>query len=122
MASSGFSRTTVKFQNLGKLLEVNASTKFKTIITKMSCLTTMAQMNKELEVSQLIDIVNEFRISNKSLVIFMESLNATLLRKKTITFNVIIHHNKSGECRVMRSRELEVFLGSKELLDIEEMV
>ena len=67
------------------------------MMTKMSCLITMARLSNDLEVSQLINIVNEFKIPKKSLIIFMENLNATILRKKVITFNVIIHHIESGE-------------------------
>ena len=94
---SDFGRGTAKFQNFGKLLEVKESDKFKHMMQKMSCLLTVARMNDNLEVSQLIDVVNEFKISKKYLVIFAETTNITLLQKKTITFNVIIHHNESGE-------------------------
>ena len=67
------------------------------MMARMSCLITMAQMYNDTEVSQLIDIVNEYKISKKYLIIFMETLNATLLREKTINFNVIVYHNEPGE-------------------------
>ena len=54
-------------------------------------------MNNELEVSQLIDVVNGLKISKKYLTTYMETLNATMLSKKAINFNVIIHHNEPGE-------------------------
>ena len=94
---SEFGRSTIKFQNLGKLLNVKESNIFKSMSARVSCLMTMARINSDLEVSQLIDVVKELKISKKYLIIFKESLNATLLRKKAITFNVIIHHNESGE-------------------------
>ena len=62
----------------------------------MSCLRTMARINNDLEVSQLIDVMNALKISDKNLVIFVGTLSTTLLREKTINFNVIIHQNESG--------------------------
>ena len=96
------------FQNLGKLFNVKESKIFKSMTARMSCLMTMAQINNDLEVSQLIDIVNELKISKKYLIIFMATLNATLLRKKAITFNVIIHHTESGET-LFGAQSLEYF-------------
>ena len=96
MPLSDFSGGTIKFQSLGELLEVKESQKFKSMTARMSCLVTMTQLNNDLEASQLVDVVNEFKISKKHLIIFVKKLNTTLLRKKAITFNVIIHHNGPG--------------------------
>ena len=62
----------------------------------MSCLMVIARKHNESEVSQLMDIVNEFRIEKKYLLIFLETFNTTFLRKKTINFNVIISHREPG--------------------------
>ena len=96
ITSSDFGRGIVKFQNLGQLLEVKDSKKFMSMLAKMSCLVTLTRMSNGSEVSQMIDVVNEFKISKKHLIIFVKKLNTTLLRKKAITFNVIIHHNGPG--------------------------
>ena len=92
-----FGRGTINFQNLGELLAINGSDKFKSLVARINCLKTMAQLNNDLEVSQLIDVMNDLKISKKHLIIFMETLNTTLFRKKAINFNVTIHHNESGE-------------------------
>ena len=97
MPPSDLGRGTIKFQNLGKLMEVKESKKFMSMTARMSCLVTMTQMNNDLEVSQLIDVMNELKIPKKYLIISMKTLNATLLEKKAITFDVIIHHMESGE-------------------------
>ena len=97
MPPSDFGRGTIKFKNLGKLLEVKESKKFMSMTAKMSCLVTMTRMNNDLEVSLLIDVMNDLKISKKHLIISLETLNATLLKKKTITFDVIIHHKESGQ-------------------------
>ena len=78
-------------------MEVKENKEFMSMTARMSCLVTMAQMNDDLEVSQLIDALTELKISKTYLIISMETLNATLLKEKTITFNVIIHHKESGQ-------------------------
>ena len=97
MPSSDFGRGSVNIQNLGKLLKIRESEKFKSMTARMPCLITIARMNSESEVSQLIDVVNGLKISKKYLITYMETLNATLLNKKAINFNVNIHHNDRGE-------------------------
>ena len=92
-----FGRGTINFQNLGELLAINGSDKFKSLVSRINCLKTMAQLNNDLEVSQLIDVMNDLKISKKHLIIFMETLDTTLFRKKAINFNVTILHNESGE-------------------------
>ena len=69
--------------------------------TRMLCLTITAQMRNDLEVSQLIDIVNELKIVKKYLIIFAETtLNTTLSKKRTIDFNVIINQKEKGETMI----------------------
>ena len=97
MPSSDFGRGYIHFQSLGKLLEVKESEKFKSMTARISCLISMARMNSELEVSQLIDVVNGLKISKKYLITYMENLNATSLTKKAINFNVIVNHKGPGE-------------------------
>ena len=97
MPPKDFGRGTVKFQNFGELLKVKGSEKFKSMTARIECLKTLAGMNNDLEVSQQIDVVNDLKISKKHLIIVMETLNTTLLRKKAINFNVEIHHKESGE-------------------------
>ena len=77
---------------------------------RMSCLITMAKMYSDLEVSQLIDVINGLNISKKYLIVFLEIyLNTTLLRKKSINFNINIHHVESGESLYGISRYFWVY-------------
>ena len=112
MPPPDFGRGTAKFQNLGELLEVHGSDKFNSMMARIQCLKTMAQLNDAWEVSQLIDVVNELKISKKHLIIFMETLNVTLLRQKAINFNVIIHHTGSGEA-LYCAQSLQYLWGQK---------
>ena len=57
---------------------------------------TIAEMKNEAEMSQLIDIVNEIRVSEKYLIIYIDTLNTVLLQNKTINFNVMINHRDTG--------------------------
>ena len=107
-----FGRSTIKFQNLENLFNVRGSKMLKAMTARVSCLMTVARMNNDWEVSQLIDVVNELQISKKYLIIFKESLNTTLLRKKAIIFNVVIHHIESGEV-FFGEQSLRYFLGQR---------
>ena len=66
-------------------------------MARMSCLVTIALLTDDVEVSQLINIINEMTVPKKYLIIFMGTLNATLLHKRAINFNVLIQHNNVGE-------------------------
>ena len=60
----------------------------------------IARKHNESEVSQLIDIVNDLWIEKKYLVVFLETFNATFLKKKTANFNVIINQEEPGEINI----------------------
>ena len=64
---------------------------------RMSCLMTIVRKHNDSEVYQLIDIVNDFWIEKKYLVVFVAKFNTTFLRKKTVNFNVIINQEEPGE-------------------------
>ena len=63
----------------------------------MSCLVTMAVMTNDEDVSQLLDTINEMTVLKKYLIIFMDNLNTTLLKKRAINFNALIYHKNAGE-------------------------
>ena len=94
--SSDFGRGTIKFQSVQNLLQEKDDEKFRSLTARMSCLMTIAEMRRESEVSKLIDIINELKMAQKYLIVFVDTLNITLLHKQTINFNVIINHRKSG--------------------------
>ena len=53
-------------------------------------------MTNELEISEMIDIINELPIPKKYLITFVETLDTTKLPERTINFNVIINHRGKG--------------------------
>ena len=87
---------TIILQSFKKLLEVTNGGKFRSLMARMSCLVTIAVMENDAEMSQLIDIVNEIRVSKKYLIIFTDTLDTTLLLKRTINLNVIINQRHKG--------------------------
>ena len=94
--TTDFGRGTTNFQNVQKLLEVGQGEIFRSMSARVSCLLTIARISNDLEASQLIDIMKGFKIAEKYLVIFAETLNNTLLRRKPINFNVMINHRYPG--------------------------
>ena len=52
-----------------------------------------------MEASQMIDIVKQFRVPQKHLIITIPELNINYLQNKTINFNVIIKPQTKGDPR-----------------------
>ena len=75
---------------------MNDGEKFRSLIAKMSCLIALTEMRNELEVSKMIDFMHDFKIAEKHLIIFMDTLNTTMLGERGINFNVMINHRKTG--------------------------
>ena len=67
----------------------------------ISCLTTRVQAKNDMEASQMIDIVKQFRVPQKHLIITIPELNINYLQNKTINFNVMIKPQTEGDptCR-----------------------
>ena len=61
------------------------------ILTSVSCIVIVADVNSDSEVSILIDILTSFKVSWKSLIITVPELNNSVLDNKTINFNVEIY-------------------------------
>ena len=69
---------------------------------------TIAVMKNDAEISQLINFVNEIRVSEKYLIIYIDTLNTVVLQNRTINFNVIINHKDTGV--LMLSAYVKIFL------------
>ena len=98
--SPDLGRGAIKFQSFQNLLEVEDSKKFRSVTSRMSCLMTVAEMSNELEVSKMIEIIHELKIAQKYLIIFIDTLNTTVLHERTINFNVMINHGETGVLNV----------------------
>ena len=83
-------------------MRVENTIRLVTITNSIKCLMTTANVNSDAEASILIDLLNEIRMTNKYLTIRALKLNMTLLQKKAINFNVILHHKKPGNSRISR--------------------
>ena len=57
---------------------------------------TKADISNGSEVSQLIDLVTNFKVTEKRLIIATPELNIASIQNKTINFNVAIHHTTKG--------------------------
>ena len=69
---------------------------FKSLVKRMSCLTTITYTTNEVQVSEMIEVMNELQLPQKYLIIFMETLNITKLSGRMINFNVMINHKGKG--------------------------
>ena len=70
---------------------------FRSILGELSCLWTVADVQNESEIHQIIEMVNDFDMPKKYLTIAIEDLNVTSLRNMTINFNVVLNHREAGK-------------------------
>ena len=94
-------RSTLEFENVNQLLEVKNGERFKSIMSSISCLMTVAVTDSTQEVSLLIDFVRDlrsegYRVAKTQLLVMIPLLDHVLLENKTINFNVMIMENGTG--------------------------
>ena len=94
-------RSSLSFEDVNQLLGVKDSERFKSIMSSISCLMTIAVTDSSEDVSRLIDFVRGLRsegnrVANTHLLIMVPFLDHGLLHNKTINFNVMIMKNGAG--------------------------
>ena len=57
---------------------------------------TITQVTNEMQISKMIDVIHESHVPQKYLVILIDTLNTTMVTKRTINFNVMIYHIGEG--------------------------
>ena len=74
----------------------------------MPCLLTVSTLRSELVLTKLMDIMQEVKIAEKYLIVFMDTFNATMLHEQIINFNVIINHKETGKPGMINLNECAV--------------
>ena len=92
-----FGGGTISFQSFNYLLDTKDKVKFRSLMARMSCLVTIADLKSDTEFIQLLDLVKDIKISQKYVTIFIKTLNSTVLKNRTINFNVIFKHKDKGK-------------------------
>ena len=92
----------LRFRNVTKLLEYQIDGRLIYILKSISCLTTRIQAQNNIEASQVIEIVKQFRVAQKHLIITIPKLDIHGLQNKTINFNVMIKHQTTGKAGYRR--------------------
>ena len=86
----------MKFDSFQKMKNVAYGEIFKSSLRRMSCLMTITQMRNEMQISEMIEIMNEQHVAQKYLVILIDTFNTAMVTKRTINFNVMIYHKGEG--------------------------
>ena len=86
----------IKFQNFHQLKHEADGMKLRSVLMSMSCLMTVTEMSNEMHLSEIIEIINGLQIAKKYLIIYIKTLNITMLANRTINFNVMINHRRKG--------------------------
>ena len=63
----------------------------------MSCLVTISKLSNVFEVDAMMDAIHSLSISEKYLIVEIESFNASMLGERPINFDVMINHKDAGE-------------------------
>ena len=93
-------RGTLRFISVSHLLTFDNDIRLMRILTSVSCLMTVADVNSDTEASKLIDFITKIRLAQKYLTIVNPKLNEESLQNKTINFNVVMHHHGPGGIRL----------------------
>ena len=86
----------MKFDSFQKMKNVAYGEIFKSSLRRMSCLMTITQMRNEMQISEMIDVMNELHVARKYLVILIDTFNTAMVTKRTMNFNVMIYHRGEG--------------------------
>ena len=86
----------MKFDSFQNMKNVASGEIFRSLIRRMSCLMTITQMRNEMEISEMIDVMNELQVPKKYLVILVDTFNTSMVTKRTINFNMMIHQRREG--------------------------
>ena len=86
----------MKFDSFQKMKNVAYGEIFKSSLRRMSCLMTVTQMRNEMQISEMIDVMNELHVAQKYLIILIDTFNTAIVTKRTINFNVMISHRGEG--------------------------
>ena len=66
------------------------------ILSKISCLVTLVETDNDDEVPLLIDMINDVKIERKHLLLMVSNLSKTILKNKTINYNVGMYQKDKG--------------------------
>ena len=86
----------LRFSSVSNLLTTRNDVRLAMIVSSVSCLTTIADLNSETEASQLIDFMTKLRMVQINLTIVNPRLKLKSIQNKTLNFNVMMHHHEPG--------------------------
>ena len=89
--------STIIFQGAKELLAAKDKPQFSRILTTISCLTTIVQINHDDEVGHIIDMVNGIQVKTRYLLLIVTTLSKSLFQNKTINYNVRVDKRETGE-------------------------
>ena len=89
--------TTLRFSDMKEFLSVRDDQRFSNVISKTSCLVTVAWTDRNEEVSQLITFMKGINVNKKQLQVIMSSrFESNRFLNQSINFNVVVEHLTTG--------------------------
>ena len=88
--------STIKFQGAKELLEVKDTKQFSRMLTPISCLISIVEINHDDEIGQIMDMINRIKVKTKYLSLIVSTFNKPLFQDKTINYNVRVDKINTG--------------------------
>ena len=96
-----FGTSSIRFDNVEGLLKSKDNPLFSSVLASSSCVVSIIEANDNEEVLNVIEMVNDFRVDRKHLLLLVPTLNETMFKNTTINYDVIIEHRDQGNINII---------------------
>ena len=97
MSFTEIGNSIINFHGANELLAARDRPQLSRILSTISCLIAIVEINHNDEVGHIIDMVNGMKVKTKNLLMIVSSLNKSLFQNKTVNYNVRVEQKESGE-------------------------
>ena len=91
----------MRFENVEGLLKSKDNPLFSSILASSSCFASIIETNDNEEVLNVIQMVNDFMVDRKHLLLLVPTLNETMFKNITINYDVSIEHRDEGNINII---------------------
>ena len=92
--------SSLRFRSGEDFLKIRHNLLFAYALASSSCLIGIVETFSEDEVLDLIDMVNDFRVDRKCLLLKVPTFNENMFRNITINYDVTIEHRDEGNINI----------------------
>ena len=86
----------LRSQNAKELIEQRGNPLFSSVVASVSCLVTIVETHDKEDMLKLIEMVDDFSVAKKYLVLIAPTFGGAQLQNLTISFQTMILHRETG--------------------------